>query len=160
MLALITGKTLVKGQSGKEVNYIGSVQTDGYIYFNDERFYRATTNGTLGTEEEINLENVQQWYTQQNRWIRSNVFTDLKAIGFDIDEILQQIDDAANQAIQAIEDAASAAKDALDVNTKMLHNGTVLLHVANTLNQVISIVNSQHQQSIQQITDTIYTDGS
>lgn len=156
MLALLKGKTLVKGQSAKEVEYIGCVQTDGYIYFNDERFYRGTPNGTLDTSSEITLKDVQQWYSQQNRWIRSNVFTDLKAKGFDSQQITQQIQAAQNAADQAAQAAQGAGGSATLADTHIKQNGNVLYSVVTQLNRVIQVVNSQHSQNIPQVTGTIY----
>lgn len=156
MLALIKGKTLVKGQPAKDVEYIGCVQTDGYIYFNDERFYRATSVNPLDTSQEVNLENVQQWYTQQNRWIRSNVFTNLKAKGFDSDQITQQIDAAAQAAQAAAQAASQAGGDAGLADTHIKQNGTVLYNAMQSLNRVITVVNAQHTQNIPQVTGTIY----
>lgn len=156
MLALIKGKTLVKGQSAKEVEYIGCVQTDGYVYYNDERFYRASPTATLDTTTEVTLDNVQQWYSQQNRWIRSNVFTDLKAKGFDSDQIAQQIDAAAQAAQAAAQAASQAGGDAGLADTHIKQNGNVLYNAVQSLNRVITVVNAQHAQSISQVTGTIY----
>lgn len=157
MLALVTGKTLVQGVSDKTVEYIGSVQEDGFVYFNDQRFYRCQTPANMETTTDVEGSSVQQWYTQQNRWIRCNVFTDLKLKGFSSDEITQNIEQAKQDALSAIQDASDAAADANDTLSKTLDNGDALLECLNTLNQIIQIVNSQHQQNIPIITASVWT---
>lgn len=156
MLALVTGTTLVQGVSDKNVEYIGSVQEDGYVYFNDQRFYRCITPDDMSTTVEVDGSSVQMWYTQQNRWIRCNVFSTLKLKGFSSDEIQQSIQDAKDDALQAIADALDAATDALDSLAKTLDNGDALLNTMNTLNDVIAVVNAQHNQNIPYITDSVW----
>lgn len=156
MLALITGTTLVQGLSGSNVEYIGCVQEDGYIYFNDQRFYRCLTPPDMSTTVDVDGSSVQMWYTQQNRWIRCNVFDTLKIKGFSSNEIQQAITDAKADALQAIADALAAATDAIDSLSKTLDNGDALLNSINSLNDVINVVNSYHSQSIPIVTNSVW----
>lgn len=173
MLVLLEGKTLVKGVSSKSVYYFGSIQEDGYIYFNDDRHYRASvpSNETTNPEDVIHPENVQQWYVQTDRWIRSNIFTSLMGVVFDFNDVTQKITNAQNDATTAINDAASAYNLANTANNtadsafnndsatlgKLQDNGDVLLDTVNLLNQVVSNMNAFHSTTLQQISATIWT---
>lgn len=157
MLALINGTTLVRGVSGKTVEYIGCVQEDGYVYFNDQRFYRCITPPDMSATVEVDGSSVQMWYTQQNRWIRCNVFDTIKLKGFDSDAITRSINTALADALQAIQDAAGAATGANDALSKTLDNGDALLNTMNTVNDIITVVNAQHNQNIPYITDSVWT---
>lgn len=53
----------------KECIYLGNYQEDGYIYFNDEIFYRCT----------LDKENLQIYYPQNNTWVRTDIL-DIKDI--------------------------------------------------------------------------------
>lgn len=166
MLAKITAETRVKGTAGKTVEYIASVQQDGYMYFNDECFYRCVAPTAINTETEINPDNVQMWYVNRNCWLRGNKFTKLVAIGWDMDEIKQSVDDVQTSAdgyfntLQQMINATDTNIRSI-VNTlgheSLTNNGDVLLEVANKLNSVISVVNSQHSTSIGYVNRSIYT---
>lgn len=95
MLAIIDAIMRVKGVQGKSVTFIGTVEEDGYIYFNNDVFYRATlpTNSELSpdNEEYTELENVQLYYPETNRWVRSNPFTEIGAIAFDYAWLIERI---------------------------------------------------------------------
>ena len=83
MLAYVRGKTLVKGVRNKKVDYVGTVEEDGYVYFHDDMSYRCPTPATMNVQSQISLSNVQVWYTVRNCWIRANYFTELTCYCFD-----------------------------------------------------------------------------
>lgn len=91
MIVYIKGKTRVKGVQNKDVYYVGCVESDGYIYFNDSISYRIPTPATLREENEISVAEVQIWYTVRNCWIRANYFTQLTVYGVDFEHIYGRI---------------------------------------------------------------------
>lgn len=168
MLAIINGTMRVLGQGNKKVFYMGTVEEDGYVYFNDKTFYRFRTPAGLNPPppntppssqppQPIPITEVQQWYVVRNCWVRSTMFTNLEAVGFDIDDVLDQIEQAKEDAIQAIEDARDDAIAQMDALHKTLDNGDVLLETVNTLNAVIGVVNAEHDAGIEEIVATIWT---
>lgn len=92
MLAYITATTLVKGVQNKNVYYIGDVQDDGYIYFNDDVSYRIPKPSNMTEHVSVNAANVQIWYTLRNCWIRANRFTNLQVYGVEPKNIYSRID--------------------------------------------------------------------
>ena len=91
MIVYIKGKTRVKGVQNKDVYYVGCVESDGYIYFNDSMSYRIPTPATLREETDVSVTEVQIWYTVRNCWIRANYFTQLKVYGVDFEHIYNRI---------------------------------------------------------------------
>ena len=95
MLAIVSATTRVKGVAGKKVTFMATVEEDGYIYFNNDVFYRANLqDGDVldpEAEEPVELENVQLFYPNTQRWIRGNPFTELTAIAFDYDWLIEKI---------------------------------------------------------------------
>ena len=87
----VKGTTRVKGVSNKNVYYVGCVESDGYIYFNDSVSYRIPTPATLTEATNININDVQIWYTIRNCWIRANYFTSLKVYGVDFEHMYERI---------------------------------------------------------------------
>lgn len=87
----VKGTTRVKGVSNKNVYYVGCVESDGYIYFNDSVSYRIPTPATLTEATDINITQVQIWYTIRNCWIRANYFTSLKVYGVDFEHMYERI---------------------------------------------------------------------
>lgn len=49
----------------KVVNYVGTQQPDGYVYFNDNRYFRARYNNNV-------LSDIQVLYESKHQWIRAN----------------------------------------------------------------------------------------
>lgn len=45
----------------KSVNYVGTTQPDGYVYFNDNRFFRGRYNGTTITDIQVKYDSKEQW---------------------------------------------------------------------------------------------------
>lgn len=74
-LVTIIGERYTEG-SLKKVEYIGNVQTDGYIYFNDETFWRLGYSG-----QQPDLDNLQMFYIPKQIWIRTNAITNIQVKG-------------------------------------------------------------------------------
>lgn len=91
LIVYVKGTTRVKGVSNKNVYYVGCVESDGYIYFNDSVSYRIPTPATLTEATDININNVQIWYTIRNCWIRANYFTSLKVYGVNFEHMYERI---------------------------------------------------------------------
>lgn len=69
-LCTITGIRYVNG-GDRGVTYFGSIQADGYIYFNDDVMWRCSYNGT----------NLQRFYFDKNIWVRTNDIRNIKIKG-------------------------------------------------------------------------------
>ena len=79
---------------GEKAYYFGTVEDDGYIYFNDSRFFRVETPQnihdieTAGQTIAINS-GIQHWYVVRDVWVYSNLLGSLKLEmihGSDIDK--------------------------------------------------------------------------
>lgn len=66
----ISGRRYVNGQN-RNVTYIGSVQSDGFIYFNDDVMWRCEHNGT----------NLQRFYFNKTIWVRTDEITGISVRG-------------------------------------------------------------------------------
>lgn len=71
-LCTVTAKRYVEGAI-KEVEYVGTVQTDGYIYFNDDTFWRLGYSGQLA-----DTSNLQMFYIPKQIWVRTQALTDIQ----------------------------------------------------------------------------------
>lgn len=60
--AVVTCDKWINGDT-KQCIFLGNYQEDGYIYFNDDMFYRCT----------MDKENLQIYYPQNNIWIRTDI---------------------------------------------------------------------------------------
>lgn len=69
-LCTITGTRYVNGRS-RNVVYVGSIQGDGYVYFNDDVMWRCYYDGT----------NLQRFYFNKTIWIRSDEITNIRVKG-------------------------------------------------------------------------------
>ncbi len=164
MLAMIDCKKRVEGTNNKSVSYMASVEEDGYTYFWGGTFFRFKTPqglnpppaGQQPPEEPIVINECQQWYVVRNTWVRSNLFTEIKATAMDPTNLTRQIDDAKDAALQDIQTARDAAVADVSLLPKLLDNGDVLLTTVNTLNSVIDVVNREHHTSIPTISATIW----
>ena len=56
----------------KTVDYLATVQPDGYLYFNDETFYRCREDGTQ----------LQQCYMSKDQWIRCGILSNINISEF------------------------------------------------------------------------------
>lgn len=72
-VAFITGTRQLNGEI-KNVFYIGSLQADGYIYFNDDKFWRCWNDGS----------NCQVFYIPKQTWIYSKDIQNITVASFDI----------------------------------------------------------------------------
>lgn len=72
-VAFITGKKYVQN-SMKDVFYLGNKQTDGRIYFNDEKFYRCEPDGTMLSALAIN--------EKSKSWCLTNIISELSVFDF------------------------------------------------------------------------------
>lgn len=54
------------------VDYLATVQPDGYLYFNDDTFYRCREDGTQ----------LQQCYMSKNQWIRCGILSNISLSQF------------------------------------------------------------------------------
>lgn len=97
MLAYVIARTRVKGVNNKEVYYVGTVQDDGYIYFNDDVSYRVPTPDPFNDKQRVNVSDVQVWYTIRNCWVRANYFTSLAVYAFQPDTMNTAIDGVTKQ---------------------------------------------------------------
>lgn len=71
-IAIVTCEKWINGDVKKCI-YLGNYQEDGYIYFNDEIFYRCTPD----------KENLQIYYPQNNIWIITDILDIKDIISFD-----------------------------------------------------------------------------
>ena len=139
MLVYVQAQTKVKAQT-RNVYYIGDVQDDGYIYFNDSMMYRVPTPPSMTKGTEVSINEAQVWYTIRNCWIRANYFTNLKVYPFDPKDIgdLQTIKDAITQTI--VPSINSLGRASLGNNQGNGGNGKALLDVYNAVLQIIADV--------------------
>lgn len=79
-VAFITGTKYVNG-STTGVFYIGSVQDDGYLYFNDDTLYRCRKDASYP----------QLFYFPKQQWVSTTVLKDLNIIDFDPASVLDKI---------------------------------------------------------------------
>ena len=79
-VAFITGKRYIDG-SVQDVFYIGSVQNDGYTYFNDNTFFRCSNDGS----------NLQLFYIAKQNWIRTSQITEINVLAFDVSGLLETV---------------------------------------------------------------------
>ena len=84
-LAFITAKKYVK-DGMKDVYYVGNKQTDGYIYFNDETYYRCTSDASF----------TQLLYPSKQNWVMTNNLQELSVFDFSPENIVGAIGDLIN----------------------------------------------------------------
>lgn len=146
MLAYVTATTRVNGLQNKEVYYVGDVQDDGYIYFNDDISYRVPTPPTMLEHQSLNVSDVQIWYTLRNCWIRANRFTSLQVYGVDPKNIYDRLDSVESrvssleQRMTALEGRVSAVEgdlDTLNTNLGTFHRDIVLANGFDTLTEYL-----------------------
>lgn len=79
-VAFISGKKYVNGQD-TNCFYIGNIQEDGYIYFNDATMYRISTDKT----------NLQSFYYTKNIWVRNGDIREITILDFSPQGIIDSI---------------------------------------------------------------------
>lgn len=153
MLVYIYAQTKVKAQT-RNVYYVGDVQDDGYIYFNDSMMYRMPTPQNMTEGTEVTVTEAQVWYTIRNCWIRANYFTNLKVYPFDIknmndrikdledrmDDAEDRLTDLENEQTVIINSVNSLGRAALGNSQGLSGNGKALLDVYNAVLQIIADV--------------------
>ena len=80
-VAFITAKKIVNGNT-VDVFYIGSVENDGYTYFNDDYKYRFRTG-----DKSI----VQIFYYNKTIWVKTSNIQDINTLEFDVSAVLNAI---------------------------------------------------------------------
>ena len=106
------------------VYYCATVEDDGFIYFNDDNFFRVETPQnvhdieTSGTTITINS-GIQRWYVVRDVWVYANVFDSLvlSAIVSDIDK--QDLQTGLDTIVGYINDVGS---EAIGTNGDVLYN--------------------------------------
>ena len=102
-------------RDNENVFYFATVEDDGFIYFNDDQFFRVQTPTnihdieTAGTTITINS-GIQRWYVVRNVWVYANVFDTLTLsmiIGSDIDK--QDLQNGLDTIVGYINDVGSEA---------------------------------------------------
>ena len=72
-VAFVTGTKNVNG-TDEQFFAIGTVQGDGYCYFNDDDFYRCYQDGSM----------LQIFYERFSRWVITNVIQNISVSGFNV----------------------------------------------------------------------------
>ena len=112
-------------RDNENVYYFATVEDDGFIYFNDNRFFRVQTPTnihdieTAGTTITI-TGGVQLWYVMRDVWVYSNVFDTLTLsmiIGSDIDK--QDLQNGLDTIVGYIN---SLGSEAIGTNGSVLYN--------------------------------------
>ena len=129
MIVYIKAKTRVKGNT-KDVFYIGTVQDDGYIYFNDEKMYRMPTPPNMQGGMSYLTDHIQVWYVVRNCWIRANYFTNMSIIPLDLEQIAQ----------------LEARVSSLETNFQNLTN--IVQRHGNNISSLLSYINELGHESI------------
>ena len=70
-LKCVDGKRYYNGDL-HNVSYLATYQTDGFCYFNDDKFWRCKADGSL----------LQIWYPNKDIWILSDSIIDIKVSNF------------------------------------------------------------------------------
>ena len=130
---------LIEATKGSQKKYYqATVEEDGFIYFNDRRFFRVETPSnihdieTAGTTIQI-TSGIQYWYVVRDVWVYGNEFDQLELsmpASFDVttlqpafDEVILDINNFGSWAIQ--------------------NNGQELLNLWNAVNNLCIELNNQ-----------------
>ena len=112
---MATFQCLIEATKGSQTRYYhASVEEDGFVYFNDARFYRVECPQNLiqdleGGQTVTITGGVQYWYVVRNIWVYANFFDtmelsmppdiDLQALQNAYDTIVGYINDLGNDSI-------------------------------------------------------------
>lgn len=142
MIVYIQAQTKVKAQT-RNVYYVGNVQDDGYIYFNDEIMYRIPTPNPLQENQRVPINECQIWYTIRNCWIRANYFTNLTVFAIDLEALgglEQRVTDLENKQTDILRYINTLGRTSLGDNSGNGGNGEVINALWTAVSQIISDV--------------------
>ena len=131
---------LIEATRGSDtIYYAATVEDDGFIYFNDDTFFRVETPQNIhdieqsGTTITINT-GIQRWYVVRDVWVYANVFDQLvlSAIVMDIDK--QDLQNGLDTIVGYINDVGSQA-----IGT----NGNVLYQLIQYIASLVTTLNNQ-----------------
>ena len=131
---------LIEATRGNDtVYYAATVEDDGFIYFNDDRFFRVETPTNIHDIEQSGQTititgGIQSWYVVRDVWIYANVFDQLvlSSIVLDIDK--QDLQTGLDTIVGYINDLGDTAQ---------AHNGTQLYNLYQAVIQIASDLNNQ-----------------
>lgn len=103
--AYITATRYTEGQT-RNCFYIGTVQDDGYVYFNDATMFRCRADGS----------GLQLFYFPKTIWVGTNNLSNIRIISFDVSSILGNLGDinGGSGAISPYADVEAAVKWMID----------------------------------------------
>lgn len=131
-------------RSGKKVTFTGSPQTDGYVYFNDENFYRCRVPSGDAYNTDYNLNDVQIWYTVRNCWIRANFFDSLKLRYFSLVQMYEDIENLKTR-MTAVENRCTQLEQRCSaLETRMSNAETAINDINNLLGANLASVISPY----------------
>lgn len=162
MLAIIEAKKRVLGQTQKWVYYLGDVQEDGFIYFNDDVHYRCKVKNdeVLPANQSKDIDRIQFFQPKLQIWTYSNHFTQGKAIGFSIADVYQKIKAAQDRADEAWTKANNAEQTAARAETKA-DNAVNTANLANaTAGSALAAANAAQTHSNNNRTYILYNGDS
>lgn len=68
--------------SSNNVVYLGNLLPDGYVYFNDDSFYRCRTSGTVSQGVTVNGTDLQLCYMSKEQWVRCGILSNIQITQF------------------------------------------------------------------------------
>ena len=77
MIVQISAKRYYNGTINN-VDYLGNYQPDGYVYFNDNTFYRCRPDGIIQQGTPVNGTDIQLCYMSKEQWVRCGTIRDIK----------------------------------------------------------------------------------
>ena len=146
MLAYVFTRKRVKGQSLKDAAYVGTIEEDGYIYFNDEMSYRSPTPANLTDKQTVAVTDVQIWYVVRNCWIRANFFTSIVVYAFQPDTMNITIDDNSRR-IGDVENRMTGVENRMTTVEGTVNNLSTRVNSLDTaLSNAVSTINAGIQE--------------
>lgn len=76
MIVQVKADRYYNGQNNK-VDYLGNYQPDGYVYFNDNQFYRCRPNGNIQQGQQVTGTDIQICYMSKNQWVRCGLMLNI-----------------------------------------------------------------------------------
>ena len=81
MIVQITATKYYHGSSNNVV-YLGNLLPDGYVYFNDDTFYRCRVSGTVSQGVTVSGTDLQLCYMSKEQWVRCGILTNIQITEF------------------------------------------------------------------------------